>query len=43
MTTAFVVGRHTGMQPQSTVGEKKELEKFKLNEANTADDSAYES
>ncbi len=43
MTTAFVVGRHTRMQPQSTVGEKKELEKFKLNEANTADDSAYES
>ena len=42
MTTAFAVGRHTGMQPQSLVGEKEELEEFKLNEANTTGDSAYE-
>ena len=42
MTTAFAVGRHKGMQSQSLVGKKEELEEFKLNEANTTDDSAYE-
>ena len=42
MTTAFAVGRHTGMQPQSALEEKKELEEFKLAGSNTTDDSAYE-
>ena len=42
MTTAFAVGRHTGMQPQSALEEKKELEEFKLAGSNTTDDSVYE-
>ena len=42
MTTAFAVGRHTGMQPQSVLEEKKELEEFKLAGSNTTDDSVYE-
>ncbi|MGB7441532.1 MAG: efflux RND transporter periplasmic adaptor subunit [Coleofasciculaceae cyanobacterium] len=40
MTAAFAVGRHTGKQPQSTVGDREELGEIKLNGANTINGSS---
>ena len=37
MTTAFVVGRYTGIQPQSKVSESEEIEEIKLNGTNNTD------
>lgn len=37
MTTAFVVGRHTGMQPPSTVSESEKIKEIEPNRTNTTD------
>lgn len=37
MTTAFAVGRHTGMQPPSTVSESEKIKEIEPNRTNTTD------